>query len=65
MSVKEFVHQCDKLFKDLGVRKVLIRKKFEFEKIQKAAFKVELTTIFKDLNALIVLFFNGVNPDDI
>mgnify|MGYP004215048469 CR=1 FL=1 len=44
---------------------MLIRKKFEFEKIQKAAFKVELTTIFKDLNALIVLFFNGVNPDDI
>tara|TARA_Y100000589_G_scaffold108035_1_gene102657 strand:+ start:1486 stop:1683 length:198 start_codon:yes stop_codon:yes gene_type:complete len=58
MSVKDFDRKCDKLFKDLGVRKALKRtKNCDLEKIQKAAFKGEVITSVEDLNALIALFF--------
>ena len=66
MSVKEFDRKCDKLFKDLGISKALKRtKNCDLKKIQEGAFKGEVITSIDDLNALISLFFYGVNPEDL
>ena len=66
MSVKEFDRKCDKLFKDLGVNKALKKtKNCDLKKIQKAAFKGEVISNVEDLNALIALFFYGVNIEEL